>query len=161
MWGRWLERRSYPLMSAIRRWDRAAADRFGHFVGISQAVGGRIKKAYGRDARIIFPPVEVPREEPSAEVDDYYLVVSRLAPYKRIDLAVQACTELNLPLVVIGAGRDIERLKSLAGPTIKFLGFIADDTVVRQYYRRCRAFIFPGEEDFGITPLEARLLAVR
>ncbi len=146
----------YPLMSAIRHWDRAAADRMGHFVGISQAVGGRIKKAYGRDARIIFPPVEVPREEPSDEIDDYYLVVSRLAPYKRIDLAVQACPQLNLPLVVIGDGRDIGRLKSLAGPTVKFLGFIADDTVVRQYYRRCKAFIFPGEEDFGITPLEAQ-----
>jgi glycosyltransferase involved in cell wall biosynthesis len=91
----------------------------------------------------------------AADVDDYFLVVSRLVPYKRIDLAVQACTRLNLPLIVGGQGRDLERLRALAGPTVKFIGYVPDAELPR-LMARCRAFIFPGLEDFGITPVQAQ-----
>jgi glycosyltransferase involved in cell wall biosynthesis len=143
-------------MHAVRAWDRWAASHIQHFVGISNAVAERIRRIYGRDAAVIYPPVEVRRHAISNEVDDYFLVVSRLAPYKRIDLAVEACTRLGLPLKVIGDGRDMERLRGMAGPTVEFLGFEPDDDVVRRYYARCKAFLFPGEEDFGISPLEAQ-----
>jgi len=87
--------------------------------------------------------------------DNYFLLLSRLVPYKRIDLAIEACNQLQLPLAIIGGGRDLERLKRLAGPTIRFLGRLPDEQVIH-YYTHCRALIFPGEEDFGITPLEAQ-----
>ena len=143
-------------MRAVRAWDRWAAGHMQHFIGISRAVAERIQRVYGREAAVIYPPVEVRQHQISLEVDDYFLVVSRLAPYKGIDLAVQACSQLRLPLKVIGDGRDLERLKGMAGPTVQFLGFEPDDDVVRRHYARCRAFLFPGEEDFGISPLEAQ-----
>ena len=144
-------------MRLVRGWDRWAAGHMQHFVGISRAVAERIKRAYGREAEVIYPPVEVRRHDISPDgAGDYFLVVSRLAPYKRIDLAVQACTRLNLPLKIVGDGRDMERLRSMAGPTVEFLGFQPDDAVVRRLYARCKAFLFPGEEDFGISPLEAQ-----
>ena len=143
-------------MGGIRAWDRWAAGHMQHFIGISQAVAQRIKRAYDRDAAVIYPPVEVRQHVVSAEHDGYFLVVSRLAPYKRIDLAVQACSRLSLPLKIIGDGRDLERLRGLAGPTVEFLGFEPDDAVVRRHYARCKAVLFPGEEDFGLSPLEAQ-----
>jgi len=144
-----------PVMGLVRQWDRWAAGRMQHFIGISRAVSERIKRAYGREAAVIYPPVEAQKHEISSEVEDYFLVVSRLAPYKRVDLAVEACSRLKLPLKVIGDGRDMARLQSLAGPTVEFLGFQSDETV-RHCYTRCKAFLFPGEEDFGISPLEAQ-----
>ncbi|MBV9120856.1 MAG: glycosyltransferase, partial [Chloroflexi bacterium] len=142
-----------PAMGLVRAWDRKQARRMSHFIGISSVVAKRIERAYGRPAEVIYPPVEVRQHHVSEQVDDYFLVVSRLAPYKRIDLAVQACTRLNLPLVVIGDGRDLARLRDMAGPSVTFLGFVRDDSEVRRYFARCRAFLFPGEEDFGISPL--------
>ncbi|MGH2366195.1 MAG: glycosyltransferase [Chloroflexota bacterium] len=143
-------------MQVVRRLDRAIARRVDRFVAISHAVAERIQRAYGLQAPVIYPPVEVQRQRIASQVEDYYLVLSRLAPYKRIDLAVEACTRLALPLVIIGDGRDLPRLRAMAGPTVKFLGFIADDDAVQRYVSRCRAFLFPGEEDFGITPVEAQ-----
>lgn len=143
-------------MKAVRAWDRRAANRMQHFIGISRAVAERIQRHYGREAAVIYPPVEVCQHDIAADVGDYFLVVSRLAPYKRIDLAVQACTRLDLPLVVIGDGRDMDRLRAMAGPTVRFVGFEPNDEIVRRYYARCKAFLFPGEEDFGISPLEAQ-----
>jgi glycosyltransferase involved in cell wall biosynthesis len=99
--------------------------------------------------------VETDRYEPSSTVDDYYLIVSRLIPYKRVDLAVQACTRLSLPLVVAGDGRDRARLEAMAGPTVRFAGRVPDDDLP-DLLARCRAFIFPGMEDFGIAPVEAQ-----
>jgi glycosyltransferase involved in cell wall biosynthesis len=131
------------------------AQRVDRFVAISQAVATRIKSRYRRDSEIIYPPVEVDSFAPSPQVEDYYLLVSRLAPYKRIDLAVAACTKLNVPLKVVGSGRDLHSLKSIAGPTVQFLGRV-DDEEVRHYLARCKALIFPGEEDFGIVPVEAQ-----
>ncbi|HLQ31281.1 MAG TPA: glycosyltransferase [Chloroflexota bacterium] len=145
-----------PLMQALRAWDRWAAGHMQHFIGISRAVAERIGRVYGREAAVIYPPVEARKHRISRTVEDYFLVVSRLAPYKRIDLAVEACTRLNLGLKVIGDGRDLERLRKMAGPTVEFLGFEPDDAMVRRHYARCKAFLFPGEEDFGISPLEAQ-----
>ncbi|MCD4687551.1 MAG: glycosyltransferase [Anaerolineae bacterium] len=140
----------------FRRWDYAAAQRVDHFIAISREIQERIRRFYNRESTIIYPPAEVAeRFTPSDVTEDYFLVLSRLVPYKRIDLAVQACTRLGLPLLVGGKGRDLERLAALAGPTVKFLGFVPDDDVP-DLFARCRAFIFPGLEDFGITPVQAQ-----
>ncbi|HEX3051923.1 MAG TPA: glycosyltransferase [Aggregatilineaceae bacterium] len=139
-----------------RRWDYEAAQRVDEFIAISTEVQQRIKQFYGRASTIIYPPVEcAERFKPSPVTEDYFLILSRLVPYKRIDLAVEACTRLGLPLIVGGKGRDRERLEALAGPTVKFLGFVPDDEVP-DLMARCRAFIFPGLEDFGITPVQAQ-----
>jgi glycosyltransferase involved in cell wall biosynthesis len=137
-------------------WDRAAARRVDHFIAISTEIQQRIRRYYGRESTIIYPPVEVAeRFTPSDVTDDYFLIVSRLIPYKRIDLAVQACTELGLPLLIGGKGRDRERLEAMAGPTVQFLGYVLDEDLP-ELMARCRAFIFPGLEDFGITPVQAQ-----
>jgi glycosyltransferase involved in cell wall biosynthesis len=151
------------LVSGLRLWDRVSADRVDRFVAISRVVAERIRKFYGRESTIIHPPVATggfrvldPEERAAAarEGRDAYLVVSRLAPYKRIDVAVEAFNQLRRPLVVIGDGRDLARLRRLAGPTIRFLGRVSDDEV-RRWLASCRALIWPGEEDFGMVPVEA------
>ncbi len=144
-----------PLMAALRRWDYAAAQRVTHFIAISTEIRQRIARYYGRESVIIYPPVDTARFQPSATVEDYFLVVSRLIPYKRIDLAVQAATRLGVPLKVAGRGRDLEQLRALAGPTVEFLGYVPDDALP-DLMARCKAFIFPGLEDFGITPVQAQ-----
>jgi glycosyltransferase involved in cell wall biosynthesis len=128
-----------------------------HFVAISRLVERRIRKYYGREAPIIYPAIDVSRFEPAPadEVEDYFLIVSRLIPYKRIDLAVKAFNKLGLPLRIVGGGRDRAALEKMASPNVRFLGRVSDDDL-RRLYARCRAFIFPGEEDFGLTPLEAQ-----
>jgi len=145
------------LITKLRTWDQISAMRVDHFIANSPIVAERIRKYYRREAIYIPPPVEASRFafDPDIEPEDYFLILSRLVPYKRIDLAIEACNQLQLPLVIIGGGRDLERLKHMAGPTIRFLGKLPDEEVLR-YYTNCRAFIFPGEEDFGITPLEAQ-----
>jgi len=145
------------LITGLRVWDQTSAMRVDHFIANSPAVAERIQKYYRRDAVVIPPPVEADRFtfDPTIQPEAYFLIVSRFMPYKRIDLAIAACNLLRLPLVIIGNGRDEKRLKSLAGPTIRFMGRLADAEVM-YYYAHCRAFILPGEEDFGITPLEAQ-----
>jgi glycosyltransferase involved in cell wall biosynthesis len=145
------------LITGLRVWDQTSAMRVDHFIANSPVVAERIQKYYRRDAVVIPPPVEASRFpfDPAIQLDEYFLVVSRLIPYKRIDLAIEACNRLRLPLVIIGSGRDEQRLKQLAGPTIRFLGRLSDQEVIH-YYTHCRALLFPGEEDFGITPLEAQ-----
>ncbi len=141
----------------LRRWDRAIASRVTHFVAISQTVRERIKRCYGRDSTVIQPPADVafytPEPAPRAR-DSFYLVVSALVPYKRIDQAVSACRSSKRQLIVIGEGPERSRLEAMAGETVRFLGWQSDE-VIRDHYRRCRALIFPGEEDFGIVPIEA------
>jgi len=145
-----------PLfLNYLRVWDRAAADRVDHFVAISQAVRRRIAKYYRREATVIYPPVDTGKYAPADSHDDYFLIVSRLIPYKRIDLAVRAFNELRLSLVIVGDGRDRRRLEKMAGPNIRFLGRVPEDKL-RELFSRCRAFIFPGLEDFGIAPVEAQ-----
>lgn len=151
-----IKRKLIPwLMNYIRMWDRLSADRVDYFIANSNNVAKRIQKHYHRDSTVIHPPVDSSFFEPVNEVEDFFLVVSRLVPYKRVDLAIQACNDLKLPLRIIGIGPEESRLKHIAGPTVKFLGRLSDDEI-KWHYARCRAFLFPGEEDFGITPLEAQ-----
>lgn len=144
-----------PLAAALRRWDYAAAQRVNHFIAISTEIQARIKTYYNRESVIIYPPVDTARFQPSSTIEDYYLIVSRLIPYKRIDLAVQAATKLGLPLKIGGKGRDMERLQAMAGPTVEFLGYVPDEQLP-DLMARCKAFLFPGLEDFGITPVQAQ-----
>jgi glycosyltransferase involved in cell wall biosynthesis len=143
------------LLALIRRWDRRTARRVTHFVAISRTVQQRIAECYGRDSAVIYPPVDTDFFCPAAVPrQDYYLVVSAFAPYKRLDLALAACRRLRRRLVVIGHGQDEARLRALGGPEVSFLGWQPDE-VIRDHLRRCRALLFPGEEDFGIVPVEA------
>jgi Glycosyltransferase len=150
-------RKTLPfIVHFLRAWDYACAqNRVDYFLANSRNIARRIRKHYGRGSDILYPPVDVHRflvaEKPSA---DFLLVVSRLLSYKRVDLAVAACTRLNLPLKVVGTGPDLARLKSMAGPSVEFLGRLPDSEVTR-LMSNCRAFLFPGEEDFGIAPVEA------
>ncbi len=141
------------LIGFLREWDRGASRQPDHFVANSKTVAARIERAYGRTAEVIHPPIDLNRFKPSTEQDDYYLVLSRLVSYKGIDVAVRACTELKRRLIVIGDGPDRERLTSFAGPTVSFLGRLSN-AEVEHYASRCRALLFPGEEDFGMAPLE-------
>ncbi len=143
------------LLNYLRIWDRAAADRVDHFAGISRAVQERIAKYYRREAVVIHPPVDTRQFAEEAQPQNYFLVISRLIPYKRIDIAIQAFNQLGLPLVIIGDGRDRARLERLAQPNIEFRGWLADGEV-REALARCQALIFPGLEDFGLAPLEAQ-----
>jgi glycosyltransferase involved in cell wall biosynthesis len=148
-----------PLRAALaglRRWDRAAGRRAGSVACISQHVAARIERTWGRAARVVYPPVRTEFFRPAepGAVGDAYLCVSALTPYKRLDVAVDACTELGRRLDVIGSGPELARLRRRAGPTVRFLGW-QPDAVVREAVSRCRAFLFPGEEEFGIAPLEA------
>ncbi len=141
------------LLQFLQRWDIQNSTGVTHFIANSQVVAARIKTYYGRDATIIPPPVDLAPINTQAP-GDYLLTGGRLVPYKRIDLAIQACTALDLPLVVFGDGRDKAALMRIAGPSVRFVGRVSD--AERQaLFNGCRAFLFPGEEDFGITPLEA------
>ena len=143
-----------PVAAWLRRWDRATAAGVHHFVAISRFVADRIRRTYGRDADVIYPPVDVSRFRIEDSPGEFYLVVSALTPYKRVDLAVEACNRLGRRLVVVGTGPEERRLRALAGPTVELLGW-RDDARTAELYARCRALLFPPLEDFGITPLEA------
>ncbi|MCK5921937.1 MAG: glycosyltransferase [Methylococcales bacterium] len=142
------------FLTFLRQWDRLAADRVDHFIAISEAVRRRIAKLYKRESTIIYPPVDTSRFEPSNRIGDYYLLVGRLVPYRRIDVLIEAFNRMKRPLLIAGSGRDRERLEALAGPTVEFLGYVPDADLP-DLIARCRAFMFPGEEDFGIAPLQA------
>jgi glycosyltransferase involved in cell wall biosynthesis len=144
------------LLDRIRDWDRATSHRVTHYVAISETVAERIADCYGRTSTVIYPPVDADFFTPAAvSRESFYLCVSALVPYKKLELAIEACGRLNRRLVVIGSGPEARRLNWLAGPQTTFLGWQADD-VIRDYLRRCRALIFPGQEDFGIVPVEAQ-----
>ncbi len=145
-----------PFLGYLRLWDRLAADRVDHFIAISQVVRQRINKVYRREATIIYPPVDTGRFEPidPQQVEDYYFFVGRLVPYRRLDLLIEAFNKLGRPLVIAGSGRDRERLEALANDNIKFLGYVSDEELPR-WLAKCRAFMWPGEEDFGIAPIQA------
>lgn len=144
-----------PLaLTYVRIWDVQAADRVDAFLAVSHFVAERIHKYYGRTSTVVYPPVDTETFRPKGNVGDRFLVVSRLLPYKRIDLAIEACNLLRVPLDVVGTGPEEKRLRALAGPSVRFLGFLPDAEVAR-LYASCRAFLFPQEEDFGITVLEA------
>ena len=148
---------AHGVFGALRKLDRQAAQRVTRYIANSNTVRDRIRAAYGVDATVIHPPVDVDRFRPVAPVptEEWFLVVSRLVPHKWIDRAVRACTAANLPLKVIGNGRSRDALSRIAGPTIEFLGE-RSDAEVTSYMQRCRALILPGVEDFGMTAVEAQ-----
>ncbi|MEP9409991.1 MAG: glycosyltransferase [Candidatus Brocadia sp.] len=149
------------LMPAIahylRMWDVASSNRVDHFVANSCHVANRIKKYYKRSAEVIHPPVDCSLYTPleSHREGDYYLIVSAFAPYKRIDIAVEAFERMGLPLVIIGGGQEEERVRRMAKKHVQYIGWQSSESL-KEYYRGCKALIFPGEEDFGIVPLEAQ-----
>jgi glycosyltransferase involved in cell wall biosynthesis len=145
------------VITYVRLWDEVSSRRVDAFLANSRVVARRIQKRYGRQATIINPPVNTKLYKPHEDGrhGDYFLVVSRMIPYKRLDIVIDAFTRLKLPLKVVGTGRQEAELKARAGPNIEFIGSVPD-TRLKELYADCRAFIFPGEEDFGITPLEAQ-----
>ena len=144
-----------PLgLSYIRLWDYFASQRVDYYLTLSAFVAERIKKYYGKPAHVIAPPVDVDHFSVREAHDDYYVVVSRLVPYKRVDLAIAACQKLGRRLKVVGTGPELPYLKKQAGPLVEFLGFVPDHALPT-LYGGARALIFPQEEDFGITCLEA------
>ena len=143
------------ILHYLRLWDVASANRVDCYAANSKYVARRIWKTYRQRAEVIYPPVAVDRFNAEAQRQDFYLTVSRFVPYKRVDLTVKAFNHLGLPLVVIGDGPGWQSIKALAGKNIELLG-AQPDAVVGDYMQRCKAFIFPAEEDFGITPVEAQ-----
>ena len=141
------------MVQGLKQWEMRAATHPDYYIANSHIVADRLKAAFGVEATVIEPPIVTSRFQISRDTDDYYLILSRLVPYKRIDLAVEACTRTARRLIVIGGGPDRDRLEAMAGPTVTFLGRQSDEAVNR-YASRCRALIFPGEEDFGMAPLE-------
>ncbi len=146
-----------PLLALLRRWDYAAAQRVDHFIAISTVVQERIRTIYGRESAIVPPPVDTQRftPDPSTPIGDYFLIVSRLIPYKRVDLAVDAFRALpQEKLIVVGSGRDRAALEATSPANVTFLGWQPADRQL-ELVRSCKAFLFPGLEDFGIAPVEA------
>jgi len=139
----------------LRLWDQASANRVDYFVANSRFIASRIRKYYGRESTVIHPPVEVSAGKISASSGTYYVAIGRLVEYKRFDLAIAACSNLGRPLKIIGSGPQERVLRRVAGPTVQFLGTISD-IEVRRILAGCRALLFPGEEDFGIVPVEAQ-----
>ena len=169
-----------PIVWYLRKWDKIAAQRPDVIVAISTAVQERIEEYYDRNTEVIYPPVEIEKFQippkgnifsfgqkhskiqinprikfQKSRLKNYYLVVSRLVPYKRVDLVIEAFNQLNYPLVIVGAGSEEKKLKKMAKKNIEFTGFVGENELV-YYYRGAKAFIFPQEEDFGITAVEAQ-----
>jgi len=146
-----------PLLAALRRWDRRTASRIDRFVAISHHVRRRIETFYGRQADVVYPPVDTHRCTPgnTPGARDFDLIVSAMVPYKRIDLAIDAYNTLGFPLRIVGVGGRRAELEARAKSNITFEGWKSDDEVLA-LYRDCRLLVFPGEEDFGIVPLEAQ-----
>jgi glycosyltransferase involved in cell wall biosynthesis len=149
-----------PILDAVarvlRRADLQAAGRVDRFIAISDTVAERVMRTYSRAAAVVYPPVDTSWARPNgAPPEDFYLVVARLVRYKRVDLAIDACNRLRRRLLIVGSGPEEPKLRRLAGPTIEFVGRLGDAEVAT-LYARCKAFIFPGFEDFGITPVEAQ-----
>jgi glycosyltransferase involved in cell wall biosynthesis len=145
------------MLARLRTWDRAASARVDRFVAISRHVQARIKEFYGREAAVVYPPVATDFFTPDGRGghDGYDLIVSALVPYKRVDVAVRAYAQTGFPLKIAGAGTELEALRKIAPPNVAFVGRVPDEGL-RDLYRRCRFLVFPGEEDFGIVPLEAQ-----
>ncbi len=151
----WLTR---VAMGFARPWlqklDVMSSRRVHGFVAISEHVAGRIQRYYDTPATVVYPPVNWQSFQASKENDGFFLMVTAFAPYKKVDLAIRVANRLNIQLKIIGKGQEEKYLKRLAGSSVEFLGWKSDEQV-REYYRKCLALLFPGEEDFGIVPLEA------
>lgn len=151
----WLFRPPLALITHyLRTWDTVASTRVDQYVANSSVVARRIRKFYRADSEIVFPPVETDRFQIASEVEDYYIMVSRAVPYKRLDLAVAAFTRLKKPLKIVGSGRQMDALQAQAGSNVQFLGRVGDKDLP-ELMARAKGYIMPGEEDFGIAPVEA------
>lgn len=147
-----------PMVNYLKGWDKVAAQRPDYYLAISKNVQQRIKKYYNRESVVIYPPVDMLKwkgELIMIEGKPFFLVVSRLVAYKKIDIVIKAFNELNLPLKIVGVGNEMRRLKNMANANIEFLGQLTDQELL-SYYQNCRAVIFPQDEDFGLVPLEAQ-----
>lgn len=142
------------LLKVLKSWDLKSSRRPDYYVAISTAIKERIDRIYGVPSAVIFPPVDVARFKPQTTFESFYLIVSRINAYKRLELAVEAANRLGVPLKIVGSGPYMDTLKRLAKPNVEFLGRL-DDEEVAVLYAKCKALIFPGTEDFGIVPLEA------
>jgi glycosyltransferase involved in cell wall biosynthesis len=142
------------FMNYLRTWDLASSSRVDYFLANSQTVANRIAKYYRRDASVIFPPVAVSSFSVAQPIDDYFLAVGQLVPYKRFDLAIEVFNQLKHPLVIVGEGPEYSKLKRAAGENVRFVGRLSDAELNRSL-SRCRALVFPGEEDFGLVVVEA------
>ena len=153
-----IARRVLPLfLKHMRQWDLESARRVDQFIANSTTVARRIKDYWGRESEVIYPPVDIDGMQPASEreIGDYYLLVSRLVPYKRFDIAIDAFNTLGLPLKIIGSGRAREDLERRASRNIEFLGFVSEEEK-RHHFARCKAAIFPAEDDFGIAQVEVQ-----
>jgi glycosyltransferase involved in cell wall biosynthesis len=145
-----------PLLASLRWWDAHSNSRVTHFVAISHHIRKRIQDYYKRNADVIYPPVDTHFYTPSSDPrEDFYLLVSALVPYKKVDLAIKAFNKIGKRLVIVGSGQQKEALQAMAGPNIEFLDWQSNEAI-RKLYRTTKALIFPGEEDFGIVPVEAQ-----
>jgi glycosyltransferase involved in cell wall biosynthesis len=146
-----------PVLAGLARWDRATADRVDCYVANSRYVAGRIRRYYNRGSIVVYPPVDTAFYRPAdrREPDPSFLVVSALVPYKKVELAIEACRRAGVPLKVVGRGPEMARLQRLAGPATEFLGWRSDEEV-RDLYQRAAAVLLPGVEDFGMVPVEAQ-----
>jgi glycosyltransferase involved in cell wall biosynthesis len=145
----------HAVFGGLRRSDRRAAERVDRFIANSRNVAARIERTYRRHATVIYPPVDLPAFDPTIPPENWFLVVSRLVPHKRVDLAVRACSRHGVPLKVVGTGRSEPELRAMAGPTVELLGRLEDDEV-HALMARCKGFILAGSEDFGISAMEAQ-----
>lgn len=145
---------SRVFFDQFKRWDLRAARKPDHLIAISRYAAGKIERAYGRKpSAIIYPPVDVDRYPSENKSDEFFLLVSRLMAYKRLDVVIRAFNQLGRPLKIVGAGPDLARLRSIAAPNVEFVGSISEDALL-EYYARCRCVISPGEEEFGLTVVE-------
>jgi len=142
------------FLHKIRIWDMSTINRVDYYIANSNYIAKRIKKVYGKESTVIYPPVDVEKFELYEEKEEYYFTMSRMVPYKKIDLIVKAFSKTNKKLIVAGIGPDMQKIKSFAGDNVEFLGFISDEKAI-EYMQRAKAFVFAAEEDFGIVPVEA------
>ena len=145
-----------PAVRYLRQWDLFASSKADYIVAISKTVQNRIKRFYGRESVLIYPPLQLlSKSAKNTKSHGYFLVVSRFVSYKRIDIAIEAANKLKLPLKIVGSGAQWKKLKAMAGPTVEFIGHVSDKELIN-YYKHCKALIFPGLEDFGLTMVEAQ-----
>ena len=143
------------FLHKIRMWDMSTVNRVDHYIANSNYIARRIKKVYGEDSTVIYPPVDVEKFELCEEKEEYYFTMSRMVPYKKIDLIVETFSKTNKKLIVAGTGPDMEKIKSFAGDNVEFVGFVSDEEAIK-YMQKAKAFVFAAEEDFGIVPVEAQ-----
>jgi glycosyltransferase involved in cell wall biosynthesis len=158
--GRLRNRLLRPVMAGLARWDASTASRVDRFLANSQYVAGRIRRYYNRGSTVVYPPVDTTFYRPPEllghhQPDSSFLIVSALVPYKRLDVAIEACRLAGAPLKIVGRGPEEARLRRISGPNVEFLGWRSDDEI-RDLYGRARAVLLPGTEDFGMVPVEAQ-----